>query len=148
MKLTHAVKSRRTYTWFLVVAFAAALLGCRGGLMESEVSGTVTLDGNKIGPGMIVFVPVNSNGKSRPATGSIESDGSYDLKTSRDTGLSAGSYKVAISIRKMPENVKRGERPPLGKLLIPEKYEDETKSGLQYEVTPGRNTINIELVSH
>jgi hypothetical protein len=52
-----------------------------------------------------------------------------------------------VSIRKMPENVKRGERPPLGKLLIPEKYEDETKSGLQYNVSPGRNTINIELVN-
>ena len=147
MKLSQAVGIRGTYAAFFGAAFVAILLGCRGGSMESEVAGTVTLDGNKIGPGMIVFVPANSNGKSRPATGSIESDGSYDLKTSRDTGLAAGSYKVAISIRKMPENVKRGDRPPLGKLLIPEKYEDETKSGLQYDVSPGRNTINIELVS-
>jgi hypothetical protein len=113
--------------------------------MESEVSGTVTLDGSKIGPGTIVFAPSGHSGK--PSTGSIESDGSYQLKTSRESGLAAGAYRVAISIRKMPENVKRGERPPLGKLLIPEKYEDETKSGLQYEVSPGRNTINIELVS-
>ncbi len=113
--------------------------------MESDVSGTVTLDGNKIGPGTIVFAPVNTGGK--PATGSIERDGSYQLRTSRDAGLAAGSYRVAVSVRKMPENVKRGERPPVGKLLIPEKYEDEHKSGLQYEVSPGRNTINIELVS-
>ena len=123
----------------------AVFVGCRASSMESEVSGTVTLDGNKIGPGTIVFAPAGGSGK--PATGSVESDGSYQLKTSRESGLAAGAYRVAISIRKMPENVKRGERPPLGKLLIPEKYEDEHKSGLQYEVSPGRNTINIELVS-
>jgi hypothetical protein len=123
----------------------ALLVGCRGSSMESEVSGIVTLDGNKIGPGTIVFAPAIANGK--PATGSIESDGSYKLKTSRDSGLGAGTYRVAVSIRKMPENVKRGDRPPVGKLLIPEKYEDETKSGLQYDVSPGRNTVNIELVS-
>jgi len=129
----------------LAAALIAVFVSCRGSSMESEVSGTVTLDGSKIGPGTIVFAPAGGTGK--PATGSIEADGSYQLKTSRESGLAAGTYRVAISIRKMPENVKRGERPPLGKLLIPEKYEDETKSGLQYEVSPGRNTINIELVS-
>ena len=129
----------------LAAALIAVFVSCRGSSMESEVSGTVTLDGSKIGPGTIVFAPVETGGK--PATGSIEADGSYLLKTSRESGLAAGAYRVAVSIRKMPENVKRGERPPVGKLLIPEKYEDETKSGLQYQVSPGRNTINIELVS-
>ena len=113
--------------------------------MQSEVSGTVTLDGKKIGPGTIVFSPTTKG--TKPATGSVEGDGSYMLKTSREFGLSAGTYRVAVSIREMPQNVKRGDRPPLGKLLIPEKYEDETKSGLQYEVSPGKNTINIELAS-
>jgi hypothetical protein len=145
MKMIQAALRNR---WFVALSAAAVLaitVGCKGGSMESEVSGTVTLDGNKIGPGTIVFAPVSSGGK--PATGSIESDGTYTLKTSRDSGLAPGSYRVAVSIRKMPENVKRGDRPPVGKLLIPDKYEDETKSGLRYDVTPGRNTINIELVS-
>jgi len=114
--------------------------------MQSEVSGTVTIDGKKIGPGTIVFAPVNAG--ATPATGSVESDGSYSLKTSRATGLLAGEYRVAVSIREMPQNVKRGDRPPLGKLLIPEKYEDERNSGLKYQVEPGKNSINIELVSH
>jgi hypothetical protein len=145
MKLTHKKGMDRMCATILVAALVAILVGCRGGSMESEVSGTVTLDGSNIGPGTIVFAPAGGTGK--PATGSIESDGSYRLQTSRELGLAAGVYRVAVSIRKMPENVKRGERPPLGKLLIPEKYEDETKSGLQYEVSPGRNAINIELVS-
>src|SRR4051812_43213439 len=145
MKLSEQTKSNLIYAVISGAALIAVFVGCRASSMQSEVSGTVTLDGSKIGPGTIVFAPVGGSGK--PATGSIESDGSYQLKTSRESGLAAGTYRVAISIRKMPENVKRGERPPLGKLLIPEKYEDETKSGLQYKVSPGRNRINIELVS-
>jgi hypothetical protein len=93
---------------------------------------------------MVVFAPA-SGGK--PATGSIESDGSYTLNTSREVGLAAGKYNVAVSVREMPQNVKRGDRPPPGKLLIPEKYEQSTTSGLEYEVKPGDNTIDIELTS-
>jgi hypothetical protein len=145
MKSTQLMRMNRTRAALSGAALIAIFVSCRASSMESEVSGNVTLDGSKIGPGTIVFAPSGHSGK--PSTGSIESDGSYQLKTSRESGLAAGAYRVAISIRKMPENVKRGERPPLGKLLIPEKYEDETKSGLQYEVSPGRNTINIELVS-
>jgi hypothetical protein len=145
MKRMQGARIRRRWAGLSVAAALAFFVGCRGGSMESQVSGTVTLDGNKIGPGTIVFSPVNGHGK--PATGSIESDGTYKLVTSRDVGLASGSYRVAVSVRKMPENVKRGDRPPPGKLLIPEKYEDDTKSGLQYDVAPGRNNINIELVS-
>jgi hypothetical protein len=125
------------------LAFLACLVGCSRSSLEAEVSGVVTLDGNKIGPGMIVFAPVAS--QSKPATGSIENDGSYKLMTSRESGLATGTYKVAVSIREMPQNVKRGDRPPLGKSLIPEKYEEGSTSGLEYEVKPGKNTINIEL---
>jgi hypothetical protein len=128
-----------------VVSLNPIFGGCRGGSMESDVSGTVTLDGKKVGPGTVVFAPAQPGGK--PATGSIESDGSYNIKTSRATGLSAGAYRVAVSVREMPQNVKRGDRPPPGKSVIPEKYEDENTSGLQYDVAPGRNTINIELMS-
>jgi hypothetical protein len=129
----------------VIAVLTVVQLGCRGSSMESEVSGTVTLDGKKLGPGTIVFAPVADGGK--PATGSIESDGSYSMKTSRASGLAAGAYQVAVSIREMPQNVKRGDRPPLGKLLIPEKYEDYRSSGLKYDVAPGRSTINVELIS-
>jgi hypothetical protein len=104
----------------------------------------VTLDGNRIGPGTVVFAPVDGG---KPATGSIDDDGNYSLKTSREMGLAAGKYTVAVSIRELPENVKRGDRPPLGKLLIPEKYEQSTTSGLEYEVESGDNTIDIPLTS-
>jgi hypothetical protein len=93
---------------------------------------------------MIVFAPVSSG---KPATGSIEADGRYDIKTSHEFGLAPGKYKVAVSIREMPKNVRRGDQPPPGKLLIPAKYEQSTTSGLEYDVTPGNNTIDIPLSS-
>jgi len=102
------------------------------------------LDGKQIGPGIIVFSPV---GKGTPATGAIDDGGRYDMRTSREVGLRAGKYKVGVSVRELPTNVKRGDRPPPGKLLIPAKYEDSSTSGLEYDVVPGSNTIDIELKS-
>jgi hypothetical protein len=120
------------------------LVGCNRSSQESQVSGSVTLDGSRIGPGMIVFAPLEGG---KPATGSIDKNGSYTLNTSREPGLAAGKYKVAVSIRELPENVKRSDQIPPGKLLIPERYEQSTTSGLEYEVEPGRNTIDIDLTT-
>lgn len=125
-------------------AVLVMLVGCNRSSQESQVSGRVTLDGNRIGPGTVVFAPLDGG---KPATGSIEKDGSYKLKTSRELGLAAGTYKVAVSIRKLPENVERSDQPPPGKLLIPDKYEQSTTSGLEYEVASGRNSIDIDLTS-
>jgi hypothetical protein len=129
----------------LILAVAAIAAGCSGGHLESEVAGTVTLDGKAVGPGIVIFAPVG--GKENPATGPIERDGSYSLKTSRTIGLKAGKYQVGVSVRELPVNPKPGDRPPPGKMLIPDKYESSDTSGLEFEVTPGSNTINIELKS-
>lgn len=118
------------------------LVGCSRSAQESQVSGRVKLDGNQIGPGTVVFAPADGG---KPAMGSIEGDGGYTLRTSRELGLAAGKYKVAVSIRELPKNVKRSDLPPPGKLRIPAKYEQSTTSGLEFNVVPGGNTIDIEL---
>jgi hypothetical protein len=135
--------------WFVISALmcgGAVVLGsgCHRSFQESQVSGTVSLDGKQIGPGIVVFAPA---GKGTPAMGPVDNGGSYSMSTSHEVGLSAGKYKVGVSIREVPTNVKRGDRPPPGKSLIPEKYEDSATSGLQFDVAPGSNTINIELKS-
>jgi hypothetical protein len=111
--------------------------------MESEVSGKVTLDGQPVGPGAVVFAPVD--GQSNPADGAIQLDGSYFLKTSREVGLKPGDYKASVSVFDQPE-VRPGERSMTpAKLVTPQKYADTETSGLQYTVEPGENTIDIEL---
>ena len=126
--------------WLLL---AAAMVGCGGA--ESTVSGVVSLDGKAVGPGVIVFAP--AEGKTNPSDGAIQIDGSYFLKTSRDVGLKAGKYNVGVTVFDQPP-VKPGERSMVvAKRVTPEKFAEPTKSGLQYDVAAGKNTINVELKS-
>ena len=133
----------------IVACHAAAFLvlvvaGCNQSSLESQVSGVVTLDGNSIGPGMIVFAPI---GGGKPAIGAIDDGGDYFLNTSRELGITPGKYRISLSIREVPQNLQRSDQPPPGKSLIPAKYEQAATSGLEYDVVPGSNTIDIELTS-
>jgi hypothetical protein len=130
------------HAWMAVLA--ATLLGCGGGA-ESEVSGTVTLDGVTVGPGTVVFAPID--GTSNPADGAIQTDGSYFLKTSREVGLKAGRYRVGVTVLDQPD-VQPGERSMVEATYVtPQKYADPSTSGLEYDVEPGENTIDIKLSS-
>jgi hypothetical protein len=119
--------------------------GCSGGDFESNVSGTVTLDGKAIGPGFLVFAPVA--GDTNPANGAIQTDGSYELKTANTAGLRAGMYKVSVTVLDQPD-VPPGERSyVVAKSRIPEKYSNIDSSGLEFDVESGSNTIDIPLSS-
>ncbi len=142
-RILNAEGPQRLYRALLVSLIAAT--GCSDSGMESEVSGKVTLDGQPVGPGAVVFAPVD--GQSNPADGAIQMNGSYFLKTSREVGLKPGDYKVSVSVFDQPE-VQPGERSTTpAKLVTPQKYADTETSGLQYTVEPGENTINIEMTS-
>jgi hypothetical protein len=131
----------------LLAGAFAAVSGCSQSVMESRVAGKVTLDGKGVGPGVMVFVPESGHG-GNPSTGAIQPDGSYFLKTNRDTGLAPGKYNVSVSVFDQPADVKPGERSMKeAKLVTPEKYVSAETSGLEYDVAPGNNTINIELKS-
>jgi hypothetical protein len=131
-----------------VVVLATAvgfLVGCSSSGLESQVGGTVTLDGKAVGPGTITFAL--KGGSTNPATGAIERDGSYQLKTSRTSGLHPGSYQVSLTVFEAPQG-RPGERLyGAAKMITPEKYSSIGTSGLAYEVKPGGNTINIDLTS-
>jgi hypothetical protein len=105
----------------------------------------VTLDGQPIGPGFLVFVP--ESGGTNPANGAIQPDGSYELKTANTAGLRAGTYQVSVTILDQPD-VPLGERSyEVAKSRIPTKYNDVSSSGLEFDVEPGGNSIDIALLS-
>jgi hypothetical protein len=123
----------------------APLLGCGGDGMESEVTGSVTLDGKAVGPGTIVFAPVA--GEQNPATGTIQVDGTYFLTSNRARGLPAGRYKASVTVFDQP-TVPLGERSYVQpKFVTPEKYADPSTSELEYDVQAGSNAIDVELKS-
>jgi hypothetical protein len=129
----------------LAALLVTATLGCRGSELGAEASGTVTLDGHAVGPGVVVFAPLDAS--RNPSEGAIQPDGSYFLKTSRELGLAPGRYAVAISVFEDPE-IAPGERSMVpSKLVTPEKYASHETSGLEYDVAPGSNTIDLELTS-
>lgn len=131
-------------TCLLAAVLVALSIGCSGAALESQVSGTVSLDGKPIGPGLVVFA---LDGAGKPAIGAIQSDGSYQMKTSRQIGLLPGHYLVAVTIREQPVNMQPGDRPPPGKSRIPERYEAVETAGIACDVQSGSNTFDIALVS-
>jgi hypothetical protein len=130
----------------VLLTLLCAMFGCSGGGLGAEVTGKVALDGEPIGPGVVIFAPVG--GGENPATGAIQTDGSYFLKTSREEGLRPGNYQVALQINEVPTDLAPGQRDMRpAKSRIPQKYMAVESSGLQFEVEPGSNTINIEITS-
>jgi hypothetical protein len=130
---------------FICGTAALVLAGCSRSGLESSVAGSVTLDGKAMTLGGVVFVP--EPGRGNPSAGTIGRDGNYVLKTSNAPGLNAGKYRVSVNALDTP-NPPPGVRdttPP--KQLVPEKYTNIETSGLEYEVKPGSNTINIDLTS-
>jgi hypothetical protein len=130
---------------YAFASIALLVCGCSSSEFGSDVSGRVTLDGQPVGPGTVVFAPPEKT--TNPATGTVLVDGSYFLKSNRIRGLPPGHYKVSVSIihqDPVPPG-QRGTAPP--KLVSPAKYSDPATSGLEYDVQRGTNTINLELAS-
>ncbi len=122
------------------------LVGCDGASEEAAVSGIVTLDGDPLDCGTVVFV-AGSQSNVKAATGSIQSDGSYQVQIGQSGKLWVGEYEVKISAREPSTPHPEGGPPIPGVLLTPEHYAKTATSGLRYNIRAGENTIDIALVS-
>jgi hypothetical protein len=119
--------------------------GC-GGVYDSTVSGTVTLDGNPVPCGTVTFYPQVSG---PAAYARILENGSYSVHTGREEGLPAGEYAVTVSANE-PSTIKQtasGGPPPPGKPITPMWYRSKESSGLKFNIAAGSNEINLELTS-
>lgn len=117
-----------------------AVAGC-GSEPVGEVAGTVTLAGQPLGTGTIVF--------ENPETGvsisaNLAADGSYKLQTAEAEGLPPGKYQVSVR----PGVIGTGETPLAGSAedtsttaapAIPARYHSGSTSGLSAQVGEGEN---------
>jgi hypothetical protein len=99
----------------------------------------VTVDGEPLAFGSILFEPVAGGDNNRPGGGALESDGSYRVSayTAFD-GLPPGSYRVAIT----------GTEPltvTSQRWHAPQKYSDASTSGLTVEIEKANDQLNFEL---
>ncbi len=124
----------------LLVFVGAVCVGCGSGV--PQLSGTVTLDGSPMSTGQVVF-----KGDNLPtAYAEIQSNGTYVVKTGSSAGLPAGTYQVSVAAYETLPSTDPTQ-PPDRKLISPKKYESPKNSGLSFQVIPGSNTYDIELVS-
>jgi len=133
------------------VLFAIAfslVAGCGGsGHGLAVVKGKVTYKGKPVPNGTINFLPTDGNKPS--ATGEIQSDGSYSLKTfvsnRPSDGAVIGQHKVVIvamvdQASRLPE-----ERSPLPPPIVPVKYTSPATSDLTAQVENKANVIDFDL---
>ena len=125
--------------------------GCENSY-DAQVSGHVTLDGELLRAGTVLFYPADGSGAT--AYSQISRDGSYALRTGMGDPnkpgagrLAAGDYLVTVvSHGPMAQGIgKRGGPPDPGPLVTPAKYGDTQRTDLEFTVTPGRNLIVLEL---
>jgi hypothetical protein len=116
--------------WIAGLLAVSVCIGCSGGAKPETVpvKGKVTYQGSPVESGRITFQP-KAGGESRPASGSIEPGGLYQL-SSFETGDGAkpGDYTVVV------DSFTGGPSPeePNAKTtwLVPEKYSKPNQSGL------------------
>ena len=117
----------------------AALIGCNGG--ASSVSGTVSLDGQPVKSGSIMFVSTESDRRE----GAVIQDGEFQAE------LPPGKYRLELSGQKVVGQRKqkdfegKDEVLDITDELFPEKF--NVKSQLTQEIKPGSQTLPLDLKS-
>jgi hypothetical protein len=122
-----------------------ALAGCGSGEVRGRVVGNVTFQGKAVTEGIVVF---NNNDKGVHMTTKLRPDGSYEIITAKGAGLAVGTYRVSVCPPppELPPMLTSGP-PPATKAYpnIPQKYRDQTTSGLTLTVKPGENRFDIAM---
>src|SRR5690606_30932923 len=118
--------------------------GCGAGHEQkaATVRGTVTLDGNPVPGGSVMFVPAEGRG----ATGTIDTQGNYVLGTYESAdGAVIGTHKIAVYPAK--SGFESDERPP-NYVPLPSRYQSIGSSGLEREIKPGEeNVVDLQLTT-
>jgi hypothetical protein len=142
----------------LLISALSITAGCESGPETAEVAGVVTFNGQKVQEGTVTFYPVKGG---RPATGTIQPNGTYELSTfDPGDGAILGEYKVAIEAKKVngaaPEPKSFEEelarenasvQPTKASVtwLVPRRYSSAESSGLIATVNGGSNQIDFNL---
>jgi len=130
----------------LLLVLPAGLTGCSGsaGPTLAAVKGEVTLDGQPLAQGRILFEPAPGN--TGPVAGASIINGRYDIPA--DKGVAAGKQIVRINAnKKTGKQVPGMSGEPIDELVeaIPPQY--NAQSTLEREISPPAADLNFELSS-
>ena len=125
----------------LLVAVLAFLVGCGGG-KTAAVNGRVKLkDDSDVSVLKGYSLSFEAEGGKSSAMGEVNADGTFQLSTfGANDGAVPGKYRVAINQPANPDP----DKPPT-KSKLPAKYGNFESSGLNVEIKPGTNNVELEL---
>lgn len=133
---------------FACLAIAAVSSGCGGSNSNQGIAtGKVTIDGQPITRGSILFTPID--GAMGSVVGGPISNGCYELKGK--AGPAVGWNRVEIHAMRKTGKMVQKPYSPQGVMVedeeeaVPASY--NTESTLKTEIKPGPNTANFEIVS-
>ncbi len=108
-----------------------------------QVGGRVTLQGEPVGPGTIMFHCLDARGgEPQDAVGHFGDDGQYTLRSAgKRKGAAVGKYRVTIHAG--GEDTFGDENANRLQSKIPARY--ASGSGLTATVAPGRETVDFDL---
>ena len=128
--------------------FLLFLPACGGDGDRAAVTGTVTLDGEPLEAGTIVFEPIE--GTQSPAAGAPITKGAFEI--ARAGGPMAGTYRVKINApRKTGKKIVAGSPAPPGTLVdevveaVPARYNSASEE--RAEIRSGTNKVKFDLQS-
>jgi hypothetical protein len=120
-------------------------LGCTSSEHLAPVSGKVTIKGEALTLGTVVFYPDAAKGNTRTGElrGSLNAQGVYEIKTGDRAGAPLGWYKVAVFALKPPSADDKGQP----EFLADPRYQDPEKSGLAVQVVdnPAADSYDFDL---
>ena len=135
------------------VAMATVAMWCVGcgGSDWGKVTGIVTVDGQPVGPGTLVFEPSDESRVNDPSSlGYFDDSGRYELvSVGKKRGAPTGNYRVLVMEGGPASLAGEGSAVALQrtrKSAIPKRYGDYA-AGLTAEVEPGRQEIDFQLTT-
>ena len=133
------------YPWCVLISVSVAVIGCGGGDPPgAPVKGQITLDGDLLPAGTVIFEPDAQKGNTSKREFRAQIDpanpGVYELKPDGD-GVSLGWYRVAVFAIQSPNRMTR----PVW--LADQKYSNANSSGLsvQVVVNPSDGAYDFDL---
>ena len=112
--------------------------GC-GSSYDATISGKVMMNGGPLSKGTVSFHPVAGG---PVATGAIQSDGTFTVKTATKEGLPPGEYKVTVVATDPPPP---GDDENPGTLLTAPEFGRIDSTPLSFNVETGENNFEFSV---
>jgi hypothetical protein len=153
------MKSKKWILLLVILGFFV-VSGCREPKVKGLVParGTVTYKDEPLEGAAVCFTPKEFNTGDRLATGKTDVNGRFELRTIGELGVLPGEYRVSVVKNvavETPSNPGQAEqrqqggrpvRPQKVKLVIPARYNDEKKSGLEFLIgEKGNKGLEIKI---